>query len=71
MKEAYDKGLAVGIQQIRSDSILFRFKDELWEFPAFYVLGVNGKNIAKFNGNYYEAKPSRLRGLAKRMKRHG
>ena len=66
MKEAFDKGLAVGIQQIRNDSIFFRFKDETFEFPAGEVLGYRG--IAKYNGSYYEAKVSALRRL---KEKHG
>ena len=68
MNDVYDKGLAVGIQQIRKDSIFFRFRDETFEFPATELLGV--KKIAKFNGCYYEAKVSTLRRLAKE-KKHG
>jgi hypothetical protein len=61
LKEAFEKGLAVGIQQIRTDSVFFRFKDETWEFPTGVVL----PKYAHYNGSYYEAKASRLRKLAK------
>lgn len=69
MNEAYEKGLAVGIQQIKNDSIFFRFRDETWEFPATIVLGYKG--VARYNGSYYEAKVSVLRRLAKKEKKNG
>jgi hypothetical protein len=68
LKEAWDKCLAVGIGQIKSDAILFRFKDETWEFRAIDVLGYKG--IAHYNGSYYEAPVKKLRLLAKAEK-HG
>ena len=61
VKEAFDKGLAVGIQQIRTDSIFFRYKDETWDFPTGVVL----PKYARYNGVYYEAKAYKLRALAK------
>ncbi len=67
MKEAFDRGLAVGIPEIRSDSIFFRYKDEEWRFPTFHVL----PNHAHYNGVYYEAKPARLRKLARAVKENG
>ena len=59
MKEAFDKGLAIGVQQIRTDSVYFRFKDETFEFPTNQVV----PKIAKYNGSYYEAKVKDLRRL--------
>ena len=61
MKEAYDKGFAVGVPEIRRDNIHFRFKDETWDFPTGIVL----PKYAHYNGVYYQAKASRLRKLAK------
>ena len=59
MKEAYDKGLAVGVGQVKTDTLFFRYKDETYEFPAIDLLGIKG--IAKYNGIYYEAKVKDLR----------
>ena len=68
MKESEEKGMAYGIQQIRTDGIFFRYKNETWELPTGVVL----PKYAHYNGVYYEAKPSKLRKLAKQMKdNHG
>lgn len=61
MEDAYAKGFAVGLPQINTDTIFFRFKNEVFEFPAYDLLGIAG--IAHFNGRYYEAKVSKLREL--------
>ena len=61
MNDVYDKGLAVGVPQIRKDTIYFRYRDETFEFPTIQVL----PNVAHFNGCYYEAKVSKLRKLKK------
>mgnify|MGYP001611760925 CR=1 FL=1 len=66
MKEAFDRGLAVGIQQIRTDSVFFRFKDETFEFTTGEVV----PKIAKYNGCYYEAKVKDLRKLDRKKKAH-
>ncbi len=67
MESAYKRGLAVGLPQIASDTIFFRFHDETFEFPAFDLLGA--PNIAHYNGIYYEAKVTKLREL--KAKSHG
>ena len=61
MNEAYSKGKAVGIQQILTDSVFFRFKDETFEFPTNQVI----PEIATFNGSYYEADVKQLRKMKK------
>lgn len=53
--------MAVGVQQIRTDSITFRFNDEVFDFPTYDVLGYKG--IAHYNGSYYEAPIKALRKL--------
>lgn len=67
MNEAYSKGFAVGVPEIRRDNIHFRFKDETWDFPTGIVLPKH----AHYNGVYYQAKASRLRKLAKSQKEQG
>lgn len=32
--EIYEHNRAIGIPDIRNDSVIFRFKDELYEFPT-------------------------------------
>ena len=59
MNEAFERGVAVGVQQIRTDSVYFRFKGETWEFPSYEVV----PHIAKYNGSYYEAPVKNLRKL--------
>ena len=59
MSEAWDKGMAVGIQKITTDCVYFRFKDETFEFPTMQVV----PSIAHYNGSYYEAKVEDLRKL--------
>ena len=61
----YKRGIAIGMGQIKSDAISFRYNDETWEFPTYDVLGYRG--IAHFNGMHYEAKVRDLRSLAKRL----
>lgn len=61
MNEAYRRGLAYGVPQIKTDTIFFRYKEETFEFPAIDVLGAKG--IAKHNGCYYEANVKKLRTL--------
>lgn len=57
---------AIGVGQIKSDSIFFRAGDETWEFPTYDVLGYRG--IAHYNGIHYVAKVADLRKMAKKMK---
>ena len=57
---------AIGIPQIRKDTIFFRAGDETWEFPAYEMLGAKG--IAHFDGCTYVAKVKDLRKFAKENK---
>lgn len=61
----YKKGLAGGLPQIKSDQILFRYKDEVFEFDSYIVLNTvkKGKSICKFDGVCYVAKVKDLREL--------
>ena len=63
----YKKGVAIGMGQIDSDSLFFRYHDETWEFPIYDVVGYRG--FAHYNGVHWEAKVSDLRLLAARMKK--
>lgn len=58
----YKRGVAVGQTDIRTDTMTFRFKDELFEFPLPSVF-----HLAKYNGYWYEADVKKLRSLRKRM----
>ncbi len=44
--------LVEGHPQIKTDTIVFRHKDEVFELPTYGVVGV----FAHSNGLYYEAK---------------
>ena len=46
----YERGMAYGAANIKTDTIIFRFKEEVFEFP----LSV-GWPIAHFNGYFYQA----------------
>ena len=61
----YKRGLAGGLPQIETDSVFFRYKDETFEFPSYFILNAEheGKRIVKFDQVCYVAKVERLREL--------
>lgn len=54
----YDRGCAVGHSNIMNDLMTFRFRDEVFEFPAIKVLA-----LARYNGYFYECPVEKLREL--------
>lgn len=54
----YDDGIAVGSANIHDDSMTFRFRDEVFNFPLLRV-----HPIMKYNGYFYEAPVDALRKL--------
>lgn len=54
-----------GYPQIKSDSIIFRHKDEVFDLPTYGVVGV----FAHFNGLHYEAKLKDIKKFLR--KKHG
>ena len=68
MPKGIPRGYAYGLPQIKTDTIFFRAGDETWEFPAFEVLGHNGKRIARYDGIAYVAK---IKDLRKKEKEDG
>ena len=56
----YDRGIAVGAPDIKTDEITFRFRRELFTFDTEDVI-----HIAKYNGYFYEAPIDKLRKLSK------
>ncbi len=54
----YDIGRAFGTVDIKSDTMTFRYRDELFTFPTLRVFGV-----ARYNGYFYEADVDDLRRL--------
>jgi hypothetical protein len=58
----YDEGIAVGSADIKNDTVLYRFRDELFEFPTskVYHLRFSGHG---FNGYFYTAPVEELRKL--------
>lgn len=57
----YKRGIAVGESNIKTDTMTFRFKSEVFEFPTSRVL----PSVAIYNGYFYEASVKALRKLAK------
>ena len=60
----YAKGIAVGESNIKADTLVFRWKDEVFEFPTVALI----PGIAAYNGYFYEAEVERLR---KMKEQHG
>ena len=58
-EELYAKGIAVGESNIKADTLVFRYRDEVFEFPT----GVLIPGVAGWNGYFYEAEVERLREL--------
>jgi hypothetical protein len=54
----YEQGLAVGHAAIKTDTMVFSFRDEVFEFPGEVV-----QPIAKFNGYFYTVPVDKLRKL--------
>ncbi len=54
----YDTGRAYGTADIKSDTMTFRYREELFTFPTLRVFGV-----AYWNGYFYEADIEDLRRL--------
>lgn len=54
----YEKGFAVGTGQVKTDTMLFRYRDEVFEFPTLLV-----HPMADWNGYFYEVPVEKLRAL--------
>lgn len=54
----YERGIAYGATDIRTDSMIFTFKGEKFEFPT-----IKAHPIARYNGYFYEAPIDALRKL--------
>lgn len=57
----YRRGIAQGQSNIRTDTMTFRYRNEVWEFPTTRVI----PGVAVYNGYFYEASVRALRKLAK------
>ena len=55
----YDNGRAVCHSDAENDTMVCRFRDEVFEFPTLRTYGV-----VRFNGYFYEADVDDLRKLA-------
>jgi len=55
----YDKGIAVGHADIARDTVIYRFRDEIFEFPTHKV----PRNFLNYNGYFYTAHVDDLRKL--------
>ena len=60
----YRPGIAIGMSQIKTGRIFFRYRDETWDFDTYDVIGYRG--FAHYNGMHYEASVKDLRQLAKK-----
>ena len=58
----YDRGVARGFSEIKTDSIRFLFRDEEYNIPSIHAV-----RIAKWNGYFYEAQIKAVRKLAKEL----
>ena len=54
--ELYKKGIAVGSPDIKTDTVTFRFKDELFEIPT-----IDAHPLSEWNGYFVEADIKKLR----------
>ena len=55
----WKRGLAMGNSVLRTDTMRFRYRDEVFEFPCILVI----PDIAVYNGYFYTAPVKRLREL--------
>lgn len=62
-KSLYDKGVAVGVPDIKSDCIIFFFRGEEIPVPSYALLKHPQK--ARFNGTHYEARIKDVRKAVK------
>ena len=62
-EEIYKHGIAVGQTNIRTDSMILRWRDEVYEFPLTEAL-----RVARYNGYWYEGKIKDIRKLARKLK---
>jgi hypothetical protein len=54
----YERGIAVGHSDVKSDTMVFRFRDEKFELPS-----IDAMRVARYNGYFYEAHIDDLRRL--------
>ena len=54
----YDRGIAVGKSDVRNDTMTFRWRDEVYEFPLLEV-----HPLAYYNGYFHEIPVEKLREL--------
>ncbi len=54
----YERGVAVGSSDVQKDAMVFRFRDEVFEFPTLKAF-----HLARWNGYFYEASVDDIRKL--------
>jgi hypothetical protein len=65
----YERGIAVGCCDIRNDTVLYRYRDETFEFPTSKVYHMRfGPNYG-FNGYFYTAPVEKLRELKQELEK--
>ena len=62
-ESVYKQGLAIGGSYIRDDTVVLRYRDEVFEFPSAEV-----SDLLSANGTYYTAPVKKLRVLQKKKK---
>lgn len=60
LEKHYKRGNAVGGSYIQDDSLCFRYRDEVFEFPTIEVM-----HLVKNDGTWYVVPVNKLRRLAK------
>ena len=74
----YKRGMAGGLPEIKSDRIVFRFRDEVFEFDSYFILNkeIGGKRVirlirkqADYSGICYVAPVKVLRKLKNEQER--
>ena len=62
MQRVYDEGIAVGCSNIKSETMSFRFRDEVFDIPTTEAV-----RWAKWNGYWYEIAIDDLRRIESEM----
>jgi hypothetical protein len=65
MEDLYERGIAIGCADIRTDTVTFKYFNEEFTFPTMRAAG-----IMKYTGYWYEADIEDVRKLAGSMATH-
>jgi hypothetical protein len=65
----YERGIAVGSADIRNDTVLFRYRDEIFEFPTSKIYHMRFGPDEGFNGYFYSIPVEKLRALKQELEK--